>query len=420
MVHSTSPAVVVIGAGPYGLSIAAHLRSDGEDFRIFGMPLHHWQAHMPKGMFLKSEPCASNLFDPAGSYTLRQYCAEEGQPYAQYGAPVPLETFTRYALSFQQRFVPMVEHVLVTALDRSSDAFEVRLTTGETVKAGKVVLATGMSHTAHIPTALRRLPAELISHSGDHRDPSAFRGRDVTVIGGGQSALETAALLHEAGAEVRLLVRRPSVLWNEPPTLGRRSLYERMRHPMSNLGPGLGPWFYANAPMAFCYLPRNIRTARTRNALGPAGAWWLRDRVLGRLTIMTGHSVRAAEPSGGGVLLHLQRLDGEVHQLTTDHVMAATGYRFVVGSLPFLTERLQSQLRSVQQMPVLSPNFESSVPGLYFTGLASANQFGPAMRFLHGADYTARRISRHIAAGRQRFRLPFSAGPSRVPKCEAL
>ncbi len=420
MVYPANPAVAVIGAGPYGLSIAAHLRSNGVDFRIFGTPMYCWQAHMPKGMFLKSEGCASNLFDPAGGYTLRQYCAEEGLPYAQYGAPVSLETFTQYGLSFQRRLVPTVENVMVTALGRSSATFELALASGETLRASNVVVATGMSHTAYIPTALAPLPKALLSHSGSHRDLSGFKGRDVTVIGGGQSALETAALLHEAEAEVLLLVRRPPILWNGTPNLSRRSLRKRMRRPMSNLGPGLGPWFYSNAPMLFCYLPRQLRIARVQKALGPAGAWWLRDRVVGRLPIMLGYFVRRAETCGERVLLHLQGSDGQFRQLTTDHVIAATGYRFALRSLPFLSENLVSQLRSLQQTPVLSPNFESSVPGLYFTGLASANQFGPAMRFLHGAEYTARRVSRHIANGRRRLSLRLSAEPSHAPECEGF
>jgi hypothetical protein len=416
MSDSIHPTVAVIGAGPYGLSIAAHLRAHGVEFRIFGTPMHTWRAHMPKGMFLKSEGCASNIFAPAGN-TLGQFCAEQGLLYGHYGAPVSLETFTRYGLSFQQRLVPMVEDVMVTELDRSSGGFELRLGSGEGLRARKVVVATGMFHTAHIPAALAQLPPELRSHSGEHTDLSGFGGRDVTVVGGGQSALETAALLHEAGAEVRLLVRRPAVLWNKAPAATRRSLYERTRHPMSNLGPGLGLWFYSNAPMLFCHLPRAIRIARAQNALGPAGAWWLRGRVEGRLPIVAGCSVRGAEPCAGGVRLHLHRSDGGPRQVATDHVIAATGYRFVLGSLPFLSERLRSQVRSVQQTPILSPNLESSVPGLYFTGLASANQFGPAMRFLHGADYTARRISRHVAGGR-RFRVPDPAPPSHAPRCQ--
>jgi hypothetical protein len=132
---------------------------------------------------------------------------------------------------------------------------------------------------------------------------------------------------------------------------------------------------------------------------------------------MVGHVVEQAETVGDQVRLHLRGSDGELRQLTSDHVIAATGYRFALGSLPFLSEPIIGELRSLQQTPILSANFESSVPGLYFTGLASANQFGPAMRFAYGAGFTARRVSRHLASEGQRFRLPLALGPSRLPKC---
>ena len=57
-------AVVVIGAGPYGLSIATHLRAQQLSFRIFGEPMASWRHHMPQGMSLKSEGFASDLYDP--------------------------------------------------------------------------------------------------------------------------------------------------------------------------------------------------------------------------------------------------------------------------------------------------------------------------------------------------------------------
>jgi hypothetical protein len=372
---------------------------------------------MPKGMFLKSEGCASNLFDPTDSYPLKRYCADEGIPYGDYKVPVSLKTLTQYGLSFQRRFVPVVENVMVTALDRQSSLFELQLATGEALKARRVVIATGLSHAGFVPSELAELPPELLSHSSGHHDLSGFKGRNVTVIGGGQSALETAALLNEAGADVLLVARRSSLVWNEQPASCRRSLHNRMRRPMSALGPGLGPWFYSNAPMWFRLLPRNVRIARVKRALGPAGAWWLKDRVSGRLPILLGHSLLGAEPAGDGALLHLRSSDGERRQITTDHVISATGYRFALGLLPLLSNRLLGQLRSVQLTPVLSANFESSVAGLYFTGLASANQFGPVMRFLHGAGYTARRIARHISAGRRGHHRLTLTEPRCASKC---
>ena len=400
--------MAVIGAGPYGLSIAAHLRSRGVEFRIFGEPMRSWRAHMPRGMFLKSEGFASNLSDATGNYTLSRYCADEGFEYSPYGAPVSLDVFTRYGLSFQERFVPEVENALLTRIDRTSKGFELRLTTGEILNAAKVVIATGISHSAHIPKSLANLPCDLLSHSSSHYDLCRFTQQDVVIIGGGQSALETAALLHEAGARVQLVIRQPCIRWNETPSGTRRSLYDRLRRPMSKLGPGLGPWLYSNAPNLFCRLPQEIRIARVQKALGPAGAWWLKARVVPKLRIIQSHFVRTAEAHAGRAVLHLQGLNGEIRHIAADHVIAATGYRFSLRALPFLTPSIVSELRAVCETPVLSRNFESSVPGLYFTGLASANQFGPAMRFLHGAGYTAKYISRDITAGLHRRQLPAS------------
>lgn len=175
---------IIIGAGPYGLSIAAHLQCAGIDFRIFGAPMGRWRTQMPKGMFLKSEGCASSLSDPAGQFTLAQFCMDKKLAFGEYAVPVPLDTFTEYGMCFQQNLVPNVEDATVTQLDRGSDGFEMALATGETVAAGKVIVATGLSYTAHIPRVLAQLPADRLSHSGDHHDLSTFKGRSVAVIGG--------------------------------------------------------------------------------------------------------------------------------------------------------------------------------------------------------------------------------------------
>ena len=220
MIPSSRTDVAIVGAGPYGLSIAAHLRAAGVDFRIFGTPMLTWRSNMPRGMFLKSEGCASNLFDAAGSFSLKRSCATRGR-YGDYNVPVSLETFTQYALAFQQRFVPAVEDVAVTSVENRSAHFELRTSTGETLQARSVVIATGVSHAAYVPPELAGLPPDLVSHSSRHYDLGRFAGRSVTVIGAGQSALETAALLREAGAEVLLLAHRSTLQWNGYPSSGR-------------------------------------------------------------------------------------------------------------------------------------------------------------------------------------------------------
>ena len=412
MVLSSLTPVAIVGAGPYGLSVAAHLAARGIAHRVFGPPLERWRTQMPRAMFLKSEGSASNLSDPAGIHSLDRYCTGADLTYADYGEPVARETFVRYADAFQRKLVPGVEDLRVTALDHVGGAFELTLSDGQRARAASVVLATGLSHAARVPPELARLPASLCSHSELHVEFESFRGRDVTVVGAGQSALELAALLHEAGAAVRLLVRAPALAWNPLPERQPRRWYTRLRHPRSGLGDGYGMWFYANAPTLFYRLPGRVRADRVRTVLGPAGSWWLRDRVVARVPAMLGYAVRHADEREDRAELQIQGPDGRLGTIRTDHVIAATGYRFDVRALPFLGPRLAGAIHAADGWPKLSTHFESSVPGLYLTGLASAPHFGPVMRFLVGADCTARRVAAHVAGREPRKRTRPLASPT--------
>jgi len=189
---------VIVGAGPYGLSMAAHFRGRGIPFRIFGRTMDSWLAHMPKGMMLKSDGFASNIYDPDSKFTLKQFCAERGIEYADMGIPVRLETFSEYGLAFRDRMVPELEDKVVTGIERSADGFHVRLDDGEEVKARRVVLAVGITHFEHVPGNLAHLPAQFLSHSYRHHDLSQFKGRSVVVLGAGSSAIDMAGLLRDA------------------------------------------------------------------------------------------------------------------------------------------------------------------------------------------------------------------------------
>ena len=184
-VMTGSSKVAIIGAGPYGLSIAAHLRAHGIDFRIFGRPMHSWRMRMPAGMLLKSEGFASSLHDPARRFTLERFCAERGLRYAAKNVPVPLQTFAEYGLAFQRQLVPNVEEKAVVGLDRAPYGFLLRLDDGETVAADRVVVAVGITYFPHVPAGLAHLPPDTFSHTSDHHDLARFKGADVTVIGGG-------------------------------------------------------------------------------------------------------------------------------------------------------------------------------------------------------------------------------------------
>src|SRR6202050_2957294 len=290
---------VIVGAGPYGLSIAAHVRGRGIPFRIFGRPMDSWLNHMPKGMMLKSDGFASNIYDPESEFTLKQFCSEQGIKYADAGIPVRLDTFSAYGLAFRDRLLPELEDKLVVSLDRAPNGFVLRLEDGETVTARRVVLAVGITHFEYLPENLAKLPSEFVSHSFRQANPDAFRGQSVVVIGGGASAIDLAVELKEAGADVQLIARQSALKFHSTPTGRPRSKWQQIRHPQSGLGPGMRSRFFSDAPGLFHYLPESLRVEIVGRTLGPSAGWFVKDKVMGRVPLVLGYSVERAEIRDG-------------------------------------------------------------------------------------------------------------------------
>ena len=382
----------IVGAGPYGLSITAHLRRSRVSFRIFGRPMQSWREHMPKGMMLKSDGFASNLYDPEGACTLRDFCAEQGIVYHHTEVPVRLDTFANYGVAFRERLVPNLEEKNVVSLARLPQGFLLRLESGEEVRARRVVLAVGITHFKYAPEIFAHLGPEYVSHTFQHHDLEPFRGRNVVVVGGGASAIELSGLLREAGAEAQLVARHEKLIFHTPPTVGRkRSLWQRMRNPKSGLGPGLKSRFFADWPSVFRYLPEGQRLQLVRTALGPSAGWTSKKQVVGRVPLLLGMTPECAEVVDGQVRLTLRSADGSMREVMTEHIITGTGYKVDLERLQFLSADIRRDIAVVQSAPVLSANFESSVSGLYFVGLSAANTFGPVMRFAFGAGFAARR-----------------------------
>jgi thioredoxin reductase len=388
--------VAVIGAGPYGLSIAAHLRASGRDFRVFGNPMNTWTTRMPRGMRLKSEGFASSLSDPDSQFTLADYCKQEGFPYADVGVPVPIERFASYGRAFQRRFVPEVEDKLVVSVRRCSTGFQIRLENEEIVAARRVVVAVGLSHFEHVPAGLSVLPSEFVTHSSRHCTLDHFKRREVAVIGSGASALDLAALLHEAGARVHVAARDSVIRFHDPPEIPR-PLWKQIRYPMTGIGSGWKPLFCTSAPLLFRQLPERFRLHAVRKLLGPAPAWFIKDQTVGNVQFHLGVSIARPSLQNNRVILQLTDRTGVGHTLAVDHVIAATGYKVDLRRLAFLDSELLTGIRSVDQTPLLSADFECSVEGLHFVGTSSANTFGPLMRFVFGARFTAQRLVRPLA-----------------------
>ena len=393
--------VAVVGAGPYGLSLAAHLSAARISHAQFGIPMNLWRTAMPKGMFLKSQGFASNLSSPDGEHTLAAFCAATRRAYRGYGLPVSLETFVAYGLWFQQELVPTLRQTLVTDVVPKDGHYVLSLADGGQVQAARVVVAAGVEHFARMPELLAELPPAVCSHSSAHQDLRTFASRRVVVLGRGQSALETAALLHESGADVTVVTRKPSLAWNGQPLAPDRPLLQRLAEPEAGLGSGWGTWFYSDHPGLFRRLPASTRVRRAATALGPAGAYWLRERVERQFSVLLSHTLTDAQANGAGIRLKFDGPDGAA-ELTADHVIAATGYRSDLSRLSFISDLLRPGLRTLADSPVVDRHYQSSVPGLYFVGPAVAPAFGPVMRFVFGADHAARTVARTLAAGPRR------------------
>ena len=400
--------IAIIGAGPYGLSIAAHLAARGVDFCIFGTPMQTWRTQMLRDGHLKSDGFATSLSEPSGRHTLRAHCAAAGLPYGDVGLPVALASFTEYGLAFQRHCVPRLEQHDIVGLTPLAAGFALRTEAGATVTGRRVVVACGISRFQHVPPVLAALPPDLASHSSAHRTVERFAGRDVAIVGAGASALDLAAALVGVGARVRIVARRPLVRFHGRPR--PRTLRDRIAAPMSGLGPGWKSRFCTDAPLLFHAMPEAFRIAVVRRHLGPAGCWFVRDAVEGRVEYLLDRSIADAADVAGRVRLGLRRADGGAEAIVVDHVIAATGYRVDLTRLAFLPAALRDAIRRCDSSPALRGNFESSVPGLYFVGAAAANSFGPLSRFVFGADFTATRLAGHL--GRSAPRPAPARGPA--------
>jgi len=394
----------IVGAGPYGLSIAAHFRAAGIESLVIGQPMASWQNNMPARMILKSEPFASNLSDPQRRYTLERFYAARGTAYRPIGNPLSIADFLDYARWFQRQTRIEAVDATLTGLRQVDNRFELALGDGDVISARHVILATGYLPFRRMPAVLDRLPSELVSHSSKHRNLAQFAGKDVTIVGCGQSGLELAAMLHEAGVNVRLLARADRVAWGSDPNRSRSTL-RRLAYPDAGIGPGWRSLIVSELPKAFRRLPLWARHDYVAKSWGPAGAWWLEERARDRFPILTSHTIAHAVERGGKLVLAVQSPEKTV-TIETDHVIAATGYRVDLDRIQYLSPGLRAKIRTYEGAPILDRVLQSSIAGLHFAGVTGAQSFGPVMRFVYGAKHAAAFLAAHL---RRDFTRPSTA-----------
>ncbi len=386
---------VIIGAGPYGLSLATYLSAAGVPHEILGQPMLAWRNFMPPGMLLRSEAFASSLYAPHRGFTFEAYCRHKGIRYQPVAMHVPLESFVDYALWFQSNLVGHVRPAEVVEMRRVDGQFQLSLSDGGALEARRVVLALGLKGFAQTPKIFQGFPRSHVSHSAEYGGLTWAAKKDIVIVGGGQSALGLAALLNEIGARVHVLVREGTVTWNDKPD-AQRGFVSKLIRPEAGIGPGWRSHVVSEYPFIFHALGRQRRKEIVERTWGPSGAWWLRDRVVDKIDVRLRTEVRHLSIDGDQVVLSVASGNGE-SRMTTQHVVVATGFRTDLRRHAFLSHEILDSIRLVDGVPELTGQFETTLRGFYVIGPASAYSFGPVMRFVYGAKYAAPHVAQHIS-----------------------
>jgi thioredoxin reductase len=379
--------VAIIGAGPYGLSSAAHLSAAGIDVRVFGEPMEFWANGMPAGMLLRSPREASTISDPQSMFTLEAYeAATSTEPVKR----VAWETFVNYGKWFGKQLSVKTDLRNVSEVQRDGKGFRLMLADGTAVSCRRVIVAAGISPFRKSPREFAELQSSRASHCYEGRKFGEL-GKRVAVVGAGQSALESAAILSEAGVDVEVIARIPVLRWiGMHKRLHQLGPVSRMLYSKHDVGP-MGISRLVAYPNLLYHFPMGPKDRIRTRAVRSAGAPWLIPR-LGGVKISTGRSIRSAEERDGEVKLVLD--DGSERRV--DHVLLGTGYRVDISRYRFLPHELVKEVRQLDGYPDLQEGFTTTVPGLHFIGATAARKFGPLTYFVTGTEWSSKALTSWI------------------------
>jgi cation diffusion facilitator CzcD-associated flavoprotein CzcO len=199
-------ALLVIGAGPYGIATTAYAKYLGIAVTVVGKTLDFWKTNMPRGMFLRSGP--DWHLDARDVATFEAYVKMRGLT-PTHVKPVPLDAFLDYASWFMGQYNVTPRPALVTHLARLNGTYIATLDDGAQIRADKVMLGLGFAWFKEYPPELtKKLPAGSYTHTCDSVDFEFFRDKRVLIVGGRQSAFEWAALIREKGADETHITHR--------------------------------------------------------------------------------------------------------------------------------------------------------------------------------------------------------------------
>jgi FAD-dependent urate hydroxylase len=356
--------VIIIGSGPFGISIAAHAVASKLEYKLFGYPMDFWKNQMPQDMFIRTPHEFVSFSDSKEELTIQHFSEETGTELV---TPLPRPIFVEYANWFARKAGIEFTPNLITKVTQKDGYYEVTADTGVSYDTKNIIVATGVEHYKHLPSFLNNFPAHLVSHTSGYTSFAQFKGKKVVVLGSGQSAWEAAGLLHRDGADVELVYRKEAANY-----AGSRENEIALRD--------VGDIFYQ--------LPLEEKKQGWGQSAGSV-AHFLKPYVEGIV------------PQNGSVAIEkVEQVNDEEIRLVlsngtekiVNHIIAATGFHINLDKVPFFDADLLTGIEREEgyaQFPMLNESFESSLPGLYFAGPLSSHSHGPTFRFILGLRKTA-------------------------------
>jgi thioredoxin reductase len=360
--------IIIIGAGPYGISIAAHAAARHLSYKLLGYPMDFWKNQMPQNMFIRTPPDLVSFSDPKGEFTIQRYSLESN---TKLESPMPRTVFVQYASWFAEKAGVEFTPEWVESLSYNGNCYSLTTESGQQLTAKNVVIATGIKDFQYIPKMFNELSSKWVSHTLGYTSFKQFREKNIIVVGSGQSAWEAAALLHEAKANVQLVFR------NKAPVYGGNRVEEVVLKKIGNI---------------FFKLPRLFKKKiwHIASVTVPI-AHFLRSYVEGKVSQVSNVSVVQSFVDDDRIQLKLS--NGSM--MNADHVIVASGFKINLERLPFLEKDLKSKIireEDYAEFPKLNRYFESNCKGLYFAGPLSSHSHGPTFRFILGLEKTAKTI----------------------------
>jgi cation diffusion facilitator CzcD-associated flavoprotein CzcO len=373
--------LLIIGAGPFGLAIAAQASHVGIDHLVIGRPMEFWRKNMPPGMFLRSE-CDWH-FDPVNIDTIEKFLETRGQTPHDV-EPLSLDFYLAYADWFQTQKQITTNPSYIEKLDRHGD-FVATTAGGDTIRARQVALAPGFKHFANIPEELKaRLPEGRYIHTCEFADFSSAANTRYLIIGGRQSAFEWAALLLEAGAgAIYISHRHDTPAFEEADWSWVNPLVDAMAD---------NPNWFRRLPETEQEAVRRRQWAEGRLKLEP----WLLPRIASeRVKVLPNTEIASSIEENGELRVTLN--NGE--EIVCDKIVLATGYKVDITCVPVLSSgNILEQLETRNGFPVLDDHLQTSVPGLFITSMPAMQDFGPFFGFTVAVRVSAKLVCDAILA----------------------